>query len=138
MDLNQAIARIERSLEKMAKAYHRPVFDEWAIISLERGNDRILHVVSPRENPAATFAHDFRILRAESQAAADNPGDFGITKEAKNDAIDAYIVLGERLIMIANDTGRSMTEVTADPLWQAVQPVFFNLCEAFRADPLSL
>lgn len=136
MDLKKAIARIERGLQRMDKAFHRTVFDEWAVVQIRPGQDQVLHSSTAREDQAATFGHDFRILRRDSQGAADNPGDFGFTKEGKGTAIDAFLVLGDHLILILNNTGLSMHEVAQNPLWQAVQPLFFNLSETFRSDPL--
>lgn len=121
----------------MAALYGRPVFDEWAVISLGAGPGGILAYAGPRgESFRKNFAADVAPLRAAMEQKNYDVGDFEFAPDGEGPRHDASLRLGGVSYLVCNHTGKSMTEIRADPAWLKAQGAFFELAEKFRADPL--
>ena len=139
MNFKEAFVAIERRLSEMNEAYHRPVFDEWAVVDLSTKEDRVLQYLGPREHEfEETFARDFQKLRAFSDGGKRTAGQFEFVRDAEGTEIDAFIVLGEGIFLVCNNTDRTVEEIADDVSWSAAQAPFLDLAEGFRQDPLAI
>ncbi|TVP75261.1 MAG: hypothetical protein EA353_14255 [Puniceicoccaceae bacterium] len=140
MNLNDAVAQIQRSCSKMQRLYGRTVFDEFAIIGIERSQLKSLYYEGPREAVfMASFADDSLALRKELRdGGRQEAGAFNFTREAEGSGIDAYICLGQDLYLFCNHTEKSMKDISEDPAWLDTQGCFLNLAQAFAVDPLEI
>jgi hypothetical protein len=141
MNLESAIARIQKSLIKLNEAYGRSVFDEIAIVQVSDLVTFTLHYYEGERE--ASFLNE---LLEDSVALRNDIGDmpnhvggeFGFTREGGGLGIDAYICLGPDLFLLCNHTVKSMEEVTKDARWLKAQGEFLNLSQFFAVDPLTL
>ena len=46
--------------------------------------------------------------------------------------------IGATSYLVCNHTTRAMAEIRSDPKWLKAQPVFVELSDKFRADPLEV
>lgn len=140
MNLETAISRIQRSFRKMNEAYHRPVFDELAIVGIGDASVKLHFYEGPREAEFMTdFADKTVSLRQElAEEQGENGGEFGFTREGKGDNFDAYICLGPQVYLFCNNTQKSMREVTQDPRWLGAQGEFLNASQHFAGDPVRI
>jgi hypothetical protein len=139
MNLETAIARIQKSFVKLNEAYGRPVFDELAIVQATGTASLTLHYYEgARENKFLNaMIEDSVALRNDVGDTLNNVGgEFGFTREGGGEGIDAYICLGPRVFLLCNNTKRSMTEVTKDSRWLKAQGEFLNASQFFAVDPL--
>ena len=65
-------------------------------------------------------------------------GDFEFARNAVGPAFESFMVLGDGMYLICNNTVQTMDAITQDPLWLGAQVPFVELSERFRSDPLSL
>ncbi|HTO04736.1 MAG TPA: hypothetical protein VL069_13585 [Opitutus sp.] len=136
MDLAAARQQIQSSFARMDALYLRPLFDEWAILSLA-AKQGILAYVGPRaETFRKTFPEDIEPLRAMVAGRQFAPGEFEFAQEAGGTRYDACVKIGDTSFLVCNHTTRGMTEIRRDPKWLTAQSAFFELCEKFRANPL--
>jgi hypothetical protein len=140
MNLESAIARIQKSFGKLNEAYQRPVFDEIAIVGLEGGGLKLHYYNGPREADfMGDFADDSVSLRKELTAEQTGlGGEFSFTREGDGAGMDAYICLGPGVYLFCNNTEKSMKEITGDPLWLTAQGQFLNASQFFAVDPLKI
>lgn len=140
MDLPTAIARIEKSFNKLNKAYGRAVFDELAVVGLAGDSLDLLHYEGPRcDDFMAEFADSTISLRKELTAdQTDLGGEFSFTREGDGVGMDAYICLGPKVYLFCNNVAKSMKEITQDPAWLDAQGEFLNASQFFAVDPLVL
>lgn len=140
MDLPTAIARIEKSFNKLNKAYGRAVFDELAVVGLAGDSLDLLHYEGPRRDDfMAEFADSTISLRKELTAdQTDLGGEFSFTREGDGVGMDAYICLGPKVYLFCNNVAKSMKEITQDPAWLDAQGEFLNASQFFAVDPLVL
>ena len=140
MDLPKAIETIDTYLCRLDNAYGRPVFDEWAIVTID--GRMVLHYCGQRaERFNLDFADEMRALRTalrQDGALTFSGGEFGFTREGEGSAFDAYICLGPTLLVVCNHTQKSMAEITSDPNWVKAQGIFFDLSQRFATEPLTL
>ena len=137
MILKQAIVLIKQCVDQMDTSYQNVVFDEWAILSLADKDSQVLTYVGPRKNEfKKNFLSDVGALRAELRSARQAVGDFDFARHASGTRFDAFLVLGEGLYLICNNTTQSMSALTKDSRWLSAQVPFAELTEKFRADPL--
>lgn len=138
MNLESAIQRIQKSFNKLDKAYGRTVFDEVAIVGLDGAELKLLHYQGHREAGfLAEFGDDSIALRKElTEDQTANGGEFSFTREGAGAGIDAYICLGPKVYLFCNNTEKSMSQVTADPAWLNAQGEFLNASQFFAVDPL--
>jgi hypothetical protein len=138
MDLAAARQQIESSFTRMDALYGRPLFDEWAILSLaaQRG---ILAYSGPRPDTfRLRFQTDVEPLRVILAGRPFGPGEFEFATDAGGTRYDACLKLGASSFLICNHTTRDLAEIRQEPKWLGAQTAFFELCEKFRADPLEL
>jgi hypothetical protein len=138
MDLPTARQHIQASLERMTALYGRPVFDEWAVLSLAGKHGGVLAYAGPRvENFRSHVAGDAGPLRELTAGRPLAAGDFEFAPEAGGTRYDALLKLGATSFLVCNHTAKTMVEIRADPRWLKAQAAFFELSERFRADPLT-
>jgi hypothetical protein len=53
-------------------------------------------------------------------------------------AFESFMVVGQGMYLICNNTVQSMDAIAKDPLWLGAQVPFVELSDKFRADPLEL
>lgn len=96
MNLDAAIAHIEKSFSKMNSLYGRPVFDEVAVVGVDGTNLSLAYYSGPRESEfLGDFADDSLALRRELVGERPNHGgEFSFTREGDGAGTDAYICLG--------------------------------------------
>ncbi|HXU79175.1 MAG TPA: hypothetical protein VN794_21535 [Methylomirabilota bacterium] len=121
----------------MNARYQKPVFDEWAIISLSENKGHLLAYIGPRkEGFQKNFLADAGSLRAGLLTTEQGVGDFEFARHGTGTSFESFMVLGKGLYLICNNTVQSMDAITKDPLWLGAQVPFVELSYKFRADPL--
>jgi len=141
MNLESAIARIQKSFTQLNEAYGRAVFDEIAIIQVSGETTLTLHYYEGGREAAFLndVLEDSVALRNDVGDTRSNlGGEFGFTREGGGEGIDAYICLGPRIFLLCNNTMQSMEEVTRDARWLTAQSEFLNASQYFAVDPLKL
>jgi hypothetical protein len=137
MTLNQASTLIKSCADQMNARYQKPVFDEWAVISLLENKGHLLAYIGPRkEGFQKNFLADAGSLRAGLLTAEHEVGDFDFARHGTGTSFESFMVLGKGLYLICNNTVQSMDAITKDPLWLGAQVPFVELSDKFRADPL--
>jgi len=63
-------------------------------------------------------------------------GDFEFARHGVGTGFESFMVLGDGLFLICNNTVQSMDAITKDSLWLSAQVPFVELSDKFRADPL--
>src|SRR5688572_18903401 len=115
MDLAAARQHIEQSFSRMDAAYLRPVFDEWAILSLA-AQQGILAYSGPRgESFRKQFPEDVEPIRTMISGRAFSPGDFEFAPDAGGTRLDACVKLGPTSYLVCNHTTKEMSEIRRDP-----------------------
>jgi len=123
----------------MHAEYKKVVFDEWAIISLAEKKGLVLAYIGPRkEDFKRNFLVDAGALRSDLLAQKHAIGDFEFARHGVGTGFEAFIVLGDGLYLICNNTVQSMDGITKDPLWLSAQVPFVEMSDRFRSDPLRL
>lgn len=137
MKLDAAIALIKEHTERMNAVYGSVVFDEWAIISFKDKLGRVLSYHGTRkENFQKNFGADLNALKSELLTTKHQTGDFEFARHASGTHFDAFMVLGEEVYLICNNTTQSINGITKDPRWLSAQVAFAELTDVFRANPL--
>ena len=137
MKLEQATKLIKSCAEEMDSRYKKVVFDEWAIISLVDNKGLLLAYIGPRkEGFQKDFLTDAGSLRAGLLARQHGVGDFEFARHGVGLAFESFMVAGEGIYLICNNTVQSMDNIAKDPLWLGAQVPFAELSEGFRADPV--
>ena len=122
----------------MNARYGKTVFDEWALVSLQRGHERILAYDGPRkEDFQKNFVNDLGALRAEVLTTKHEPGHFNFARHGVGTGFEAFICAGEALYLICNNTRITMNEIAKDSRWLDAQKAFAELTEQFREEPLA-
>jgi len=138
MTLSQTLDSVKRCSENMNARYGKTVFDEWAIVSLQRGKERVVAYEGPRkEHFQKNFVTDLGGLRAEMLTAKHEPGHFDFSRHAVGTSFEAFVCAGDELYLLCNNTHSSMDDITKDARWLDAQKVFAELTEKFRAQPLA-
>ena len=139
MTLDQATKFIESCAGQMNARYKKVVFDEWAIVSLAGRKGRLLAYIGPRkEGFQKNFLTDAGALREGLLNKDYNVGDFEFARHGVGPAFESFMVVGEGLYLICNNTVQTMDSITQEPLWLAAQVPFVELSDKVRADPLVL
>lgn len=139
MRLDQATELITTCAEQMNARYKKVVFNEWAILSLEPHRGHLLAYRGPRkEGFQKNFLTDVGSLREGLLNDGYNVGDFEFTRNGVGPAFESFMVVGDRMYLICNNTVQTMDAISRDPLWLGAQVPFVELSEKFRSDPLSL
>ena len=140
MTLEQAWKAVQDCARQMNSRFSEVVFDELAIVLIDDKQPRTVSYMGPRRDAFdASFPADSaalrKLVREGDQAYA--PGDFAFSHEGTGTAYEAFMVLGERLVLICNNTLTSMETISKNPLWLAAQVPFAELGERFRGNPLT-
>lgn len=123
----------------MDALYGQPVFDEWAVISVHEKKARVLAYIGPRRADfQKNFAEDVKDLRTELLAGTHGCGDFGFSRHGVGTQAEAFMVLGQGIYLICNNTAQSMDQITKSTLWLNAQVPFAELGDQFRGDPLTV
>jgi hypothetical protein len=135
MTLEQANKLITGCMEKMRAEYGKPVFDEWAVISLANNKGHIFNYVGPRKDGFRdNFQSDTGALLEGLLKGDYTPGDFEFARHGIGTGFESFLVLGPGIYLICNNTAQSMDEITKDPKWLAAQVPFVEMSEKFSAD----
>ena len=138
MQLSTARLLIECSLERMTARNGETVFDEWALVRVGGDGATLAAYQGPRaEQFRSNFLADVRALRSLLAGRPMSVGEFAFAPEAEGTAFDACVRIGEGAYLLLNHTARTMEQVRAGARWREAQPVFVELTEAFRLDPLA-
>lgn len=137
MTLDEATKLIKAYTERMNELYHQTVFDEWGIVSLLDKKVKLLTYTGPRkEEFQKQFAADLGALWSELMSSGYSPGDFEFARHGTGTQFDGFIVLGEGLYLICNNTTKTMAAIVKAPLWLNAQRAFVELSDKFRSNPL--
>ena len=138
MDLATARTHIQQHLERMSAAYRRPLFDEWAVLSVGEDTRGVPAYSGPRPDVfRGTLLSDTVPLRAVAAGRKFANGDFEFAVDGHGTRYDALMMLGPTSYLVCSHTEKSLGEIRADPNWLKAQAIFFELGEKFRNDPLS-
>jgi len=137
MTLEEIRGKIKSCAERMNVCYAGVVFDEWVVVSLERNRARILHYTGPRNDEfLKNFVADLGALRTALLDGKYGAGDFEFTRHGVGTSYEAFLVLGNGLYLICNNTSESMEAIAKNPNWLKAQVPFVELAEAVRMNPL--
>jgi hypothetical protein len=139
MTLDQITKLIKSCAEQMNSRYGRVVFDEWAVVSFAEHKARVLAYAGPRrEEFLNNFVSDAGSLRAGLISPQHEPGDFEFARHGVGTTFESYMVLGQSVYVIWNNTVQSMDGIAKDPHWLGAQVPFADLSEKVQADPVTL
>jgi hypothetical protein len=137
MTLEEATKLIGGCAERMNDLYHKAVFDEWAVVSLIQHKAKILAYIGPRKDDfQKNFATDVQDLRADLLSKRHSIGDFEFARHGVGTKLEAFVMVGNGLYLICNNTAKSMSAIAKDPLWLSAQVPFVELSDQFRSNPL--
>lgn len=138
MTIEQATRLIKSCAEQMNARYKKVVFDEWAVISVADNKGRLLDYMGPRkEGFQKDFLTDAGSLRAGLLARDQAAGDFEFARHGVGPAFESFMVAGQGIYLICNNTAQSMDGIAKDPLWLGAQVPFADLSDKFRSDPVA-
>jgi hypothetical protein len=139
MNFEKASQIITDCAVQMTRLYGSAVFNELVIVSFVGDREEVVGYVGPRpERVQNDFAQDLRALKEELFSSKHGIGEFEFARSAEGTHFDAFIVVGEWLYLICNNTSLSMNEITKKAEWRQAQVPFVEMSERFRADPLRL
>jgi len=139
MTLDDISILIKTCASQMNARYGGVVFDEWAVVSLERNRARILHYTGPRNDDfLKNFVTDLGALRTALLDGTYGPGDFEFSRHGVGTGIEAFLVVGQGMYLICNNTVESMDSISKNPRWLGAQVPFAELAEKVRANPLAV
>lgn len=136
MKLQKAVQLIKDCAKRMDMAYSGTVFDEWAIVAFNRNQPKLLFYTGPSEQDFIVNLTSNHDLLHQLQQAELGFGDFVFSHEGFGARADGLLMLGPAVYLICNNTKRSISQITSNPLWKSVQVAFVELADSFRADPL--
>ena len=123
----------------MNARYKKVVFDEWAVISLADHKGRLLTYNGPRKQGfQQNFLTDVGPLRTGLMTQEYNAGDFEFARHGVGTGFESFMVLGEGVFLICNNTVQSMDGITQDPLWLGAQVPFVEFSDKIRSDPVQV
>jgi hypothetical protein len=139
MTLEDIGRQIKSCAEQMNARYGSPVFDEWAVVSLVENKARVLFYTGPRNDDfLKNFAQDISALRADLLGGKYGTGDFEFSRHGTGTGFESFMVLGQGLYLICNNTSESMDAIAKDARWLNAQVPFVELAEKIRANPLAV
>ena len=139
MTLEEISAQIKACAEQMNARYGYVVFDEWAVVSLAANKARVLFYMGPRNDDfLKNFARDLGSLRAGLQGGQYGPGDFEFARHGTGTGFESFMVLGQGLYLICNNTSESMDSIAKNPRWLAAQVPFVEFADRIRTSPLGI
>jgi hypothetical protein len=137
MTLEQAANDVNACMRDMAKVYTKPVFDEWLMVSLAGSKGAIFYYAGPRQDEVKdSFPGDVQTLAEELRGRKHEVGDFAFARRAEGTHFDAFLVIGENLYLLCNNTELTMDDIAGSRLWLKARVPFVQLSEKIREDPL--
>jgi hypothetical protein len=138
MNISEAVEKVESCALQMNARYGKTVFDEWAIVSLKRGEEKIISYSGPRRaHFQQNFASDLGPLRAELLTARHEPGHFDFARHSTGTGVEAFVCVGPELYLICNNTQRTMDDIAREQRWLDAQKAFAELTEHFQRDAIA-
>jgi len=135
--LDEAKNSIRTCASQMNSRYGRPVFDEWAVVSLAENKARVLLYFGPRNDDfLKNFAKDLGALRTELVCGRYGVGDFEFARHGAGTGFESFMVMGAGAYLICNNTRESMESISKNPRWLSAQVPFAELSDKVREDPL--
>ncbi|MFO1447119.1 MAG: hypothetical protein U1F61_02985 [Opitutaceae bacterium] len=137
MNLATAESLVRSQLQRIDTVYLRPLFDEWAILSVAASGVTLITYQGKRADTyRERLPQDSAPLRAAMARRSYAVGDFEFALEAAGTGYDAGMKVGESAYLVCNNLAATMDELRKDPQWLKAQVLWFELGEKFRADPL--
>lgn len=137
MTLDELAAKIKNCALQMNTRYGGTVFDEWAVVSLAENKARVLFYTGPRNDEfLKNFVQDIGALREELLGGTYGPGDFEFSRHGVGTRIEVFLVLGQGIYLMCNNTRESMDTITPKRNWLNAQIPFAELADKVRANPL--
>ena len=100
---------------------------------------KVLAYTGPRNDDfLKNFARDLGTLRSALVGGGYGPGDFEFARHGTGTGYEAFLVVGQGLYLICNNTSESMESITKNPRWLGAQVPFAELSEKVRANPLAV
>ena len=139
MNLEQISGHIKACADQMNSRYGYVVFDEWAVVSLMENKARVLFYTGPRNDDFLTnFVRDLGSLRAGLRGGEYGPGDFEFARHGTGTGFESFMVLGQGLYLICNNTAETMDSIAKNPRWLGAQVPFVELADRVRTNPLTV
>ncbi len=139
MNIETITTLIKTCAGQMNSRYGSVVFDEWAVVSLAENKARVHYYTGPRNDDfLLSFVKDLGVLRSQLLEGAYGAGDFEFARHGVGTVFEAFVVLGNGLYLICNNTGSSMEAIAKDPRWLNAQVPFVELAEKVSTDPLAV
>lgn len=137
MNLAEAEKLIEESFTQIDRVYGSTVFDEWAIIALERTTTSFLFYRGPRKEVfLKNFGADLQLLTPQLTEDYNHLGDLHFARHGSGTLFDAYLTVGLDVFVICNNTVSSLETITRTPRWLAVRAALVELADKFRHNPV--
>ena len=137
MTFDEAVKLVKGCASRMNDLYEDVVFDELTIVQFADRKGKILSYSGPRKDEfQKNFLADVEALRSELLSLKHGCGDFEFTRHGVGPGFDAFMVLGDGVYLICNNTTQSMNEITRNTRWFGAQGPFVDLSETFRANPV--
>ncbi|MGH7941875.1 MAG: hypothetical protein ACREFR_12480 [Limisphaerales bacterium] len=137
--MDETFDEIKACASLMNSRYGNIVFDEWAIVSLVENKARVLAYIGPRNDQfLKEFVKDLGVLRDELRAERYSAGDFEFNRHGVGTGHEVFMVLGQGLYLICNNTRESMDSIARNPRWLDAQVSFASLSDRMRMNPLSV
>jgi hypothetical protein len=138
MTLDQAIQLIEQCSDRMNEKYGGIVFDEWLVVRFGE-NDTIVAHSGPRgERLIEDYSRDIQAIHNHIISEGRSIGDFAFTHQGHGTRFDAFVMIGESLFLLWNNTGSATTHITRNPSWKVAQTEFVALTDVIRENPVVL
>lgn len=138
MDLPTAESLIDSYFRRFNTTYLHTLFEEWAILGLGSSGEKLIaYHGARRESYRLQIPRDSRPLRTAMDKRKYEVGDFEFAIEAEGAGYDACIKVGDAAYLVFNHLGATMDQLRKDPQWLKVQPLWFELAQKFREDPLT-
>jgi hypothetical protein len=138
MTLSQALEVVKQTSEKMNAQYGATVFDEWAIVSLAPGQERLMAYTGPRkEHFQKNFSEDLGGFRAEVLTTRHTPGHFDFVRNGVGTVFEAFICAGDEVYVLCNNTQSSLEQIARNPRWLEAQKEFAAMTERFHVQPVN-
>jgi len=139
MTLDEMVGQVNSCADQMNLRYGGVVFDEWAVLSLAENKARVLFYSGPRNDEfLSSFVKDLGVLRAELFGGNYGTGDFEFSRHGVGTGIEAFLVVGQGIYLICNNTRESMDSIAKNPRWLGAQVSFVELAEKVRVNPLAV
>lgn len=138
MNLVETMNAVRSCATEMNAQYGKPVFDEWAVVSLLKQQARVLGYVGPRNDEfLKSFAEDLGPLRTALLNGQYQVGDFEFARHNAGTKFEAFMTLGDGLYLICNNTQSSMDDIAKNPKWLTAQEPFAALSDKVRSSPVT-